>query len=355
MNKILYLSIVSLVCLLSSCEKVEFVPIVEEPVFVAGIPFATSDSTGFSAGDDLYYMYASHSEIDDEIVYSGLFGKDESCESGCAENFSIQFHQKASEESRLTEGSYEFYSVPRDGFKHSYTLATNDSNPLENGSWRVGSQTLLGESITIDSNNDTAPGDGMRLLYNIPGVLTVQFERQIIPMTVDCDIALQFSITNQGVEIEVITSAPFAQVSWSPGQISNSILVNPNILTYTARVFAGSGCTTDIAINIQDLALLDGYNVGFNQTSVGFTTPDNANNSVSISYTNEEGVFYTSSTIGQILPFRFDVSEVSDYEVNELGDPTWKINASFDCILFGENGGTRRIKNGNAIFAVSHK
>lgn len=355
MNKLFGLSVVLMVCILTSCDKVDFLPEIEEPVFVAGIPFVKSDSTGFNAGDDLYYMFASHSEIEDEIVYTGLFGKEESCESGCAENFSIQFHQKASEESRLTKGSYEFYSVPRDGYKHNYTLATNDTNPLENGSWRVGSQTLLGESITIDSNNDTAPGDGMRLLYNIPNVLTVQFERLILPMTVDCDIAVQFSTTNQGVKLEVITSSPFAQVSWSTGEINNSIILNPNISTYTARVFAGSGCTTDIAINIEDYSLLDGYNIGFNQSSIGFTTPDNANNSVSISYTNEEGVFFTSSTIGQILPFRFDVSEVSDYEVNELGDPTWKINASFDCILFGENGGTKRIKNGNAVFAVSHK
>ena len=127
-----------------------------------------------------------------------------------------------------------------------------------------------------------------------------------------------------------------------------------NIPTYTARVFAADGCATDIAINIADMNLVDGYNIGFNQKSFAFSTPDNTNNAVNISYTNEQGVFYTSSTIGQILPFKFEILEITDYEINELGDPTWQIKASFDCILFGNKGGTRRIKNGNAVFAVSH-
>jgi hypothetical protein len=337
-----------------SCEKEEFASIIEEPVFVAGVPFAKSDSVGFNAGDDLYYMYASHTEIEGEIVYSGLFGKEEICESGCAQNFGIQIHQKLSQEGKLSTGNYPFYSVPRDGYKHNYMLITDDLNPLDNTSWRVGDEFLLGESISIDSNNDTAPGDGMRLVYNLPDIFTVQFERQILPMTVDCDISVKLSTTSEGIQIDVITSSPFSQVSWSTGLISNKLIVNPNIATYTARVFGGSGCTTDIAINIQNMNLISNHNIGFNQNSFGFSTPDNPNNAVSISYTNEDGIFYTSSTIGQILPFRFDVLDISDYEVNELGDPTWKLTASFDCILFGENGGTRRIRNGKAVFAVSY-
>ena len=355
MIKKLQLLVVLCVVLLSSCEKVEFLPTIETPVFTAGIPFAKSDSVGFNAGDDLYYMYASHLEIEDEIIYSGVFGKDESCESGCAENFAIQFHQKKSEQDRLSKGKYDFYSVPRDGFKHNYSLITNDLNPLVNSSWRVGNEMLSGESITIDSNNDTAPGDGMRLIYNIPNVLTVQFEREILPFTVDCDISLNFINTDEGMKIEVVTSSPFAQISWSTGIIGKSIIVNPNVSTYTARVFAGTGCSTDIVINIAELSLLDGYGIGFNQNSFAFSTPDNSNNAVSISYTSEDGVFYTSSTIGQIIPFRFDILEITDYKVNEFGYPTWMIKANFDCILFGENGGTRRIINGNAVFAVSHQ
>ena len=345
---------VLLVLIMFSCEKEAFLSIIEEPVFVAALPFAKTDSVGFNAGDDLYYMYASHIELEDEIVYSGLFGKEEICESGCAENFAIQIHQKKFEEDKLSIGSYPFYSVPRDGYKHNYSLITNDPNPLGNTSWRVGDEFLSGDSISIDSNNDTAPGDGMRLIYNLPNVFTVQFERLILPSTVDCDIRVEFSTLNGVLQIEVITSSPFAQVSWSTGIVSDIISVNPNISTYSARVFSSSGCTTDISIHIQNMNLASNFNIGFNQNSYSFSTPDNLNNAISISYTNEEGVFYTSSTTGQILPFRFDVSEITDYEVNELGDPTWKLTAGFDCILFGENGGTRRIKNGKAVFAVSH-
>ncbi|MFT4534726.1 MAG: hypothetical protein ACJA1A_001638 [Saprospiraceae bacterium] len=346
--------LILLIVIMPSCEKEEFTSIVEEPVFIAAIPFAKTDSVGFNAGDDQYYMYASHAEIEEEIVYSGLFGKEESCESGCAENFAIQIHQKKSLEENLSTGNYPFYSVPRDGYKHNYSLITNDSDPLQNIFWRVGDEFLSGESISIDSDNDTAPGDGIKLVYNLPNTFTVQFERQILPMTVDCDITVAIAPTSEGLQIEVITSSPFSQVSWANGLIGNTIIANTNIATYTARVFGGSGCTTDIAINLQNMNLTSSYTIGFNQSSFGFSTPDNPNNAVSISYTSEDGVFYTSSTIGQILPFKFDVLDISEYEENEIGNPTWKITANFDCILFGENGGTRRIRDGQAVFAVSY-
>ena len=138
MIKKLPLLIILIVIIGTSCDKEAFLPVLEEPVFVANIPFTKTDSISFNAGDDLYYMYASHSVIEDELIYSGLFGKDESCESGCAENFAIQFHQKNDEQGVLTEGSYNFYSLPREGYKHNYSLLTNDSNPIDNAVWRVG-------------------------------------------------------------------------------------------------------------------------------------------------------------------------------------------------------------------------
>ena len=85
-----------------------------------------------------------------------------------------------------------------------------------------------------------------------------------------------------------------------------------------------------------------------------FSTPDNASRSVIIEYTDKDGAFYTSSIIGKILPFEFNINSVEDYEINELGEPTWKIDSSFDCILFGENGASKRIDGGKAIFAVSY-
>ena len=339
---------------MSSCEKEDFLSKEGDPVFVASIPFAKNDSIRFNAGDDLYYMFASHSMIEDEIIYSGLFGKEDVCTESCAENFSIKFHQKLFQESKLSEGSYQYYSIPRDGYKHNYTLLSNQNNPTQNASWRVGSEMLTGESISIDADNDAQQIDGMRLLYNVVDEFTLQFERNILPMSVDCDITLEITNTALGVQLEVVTDSPFSQVSWSTGVIGNKITVSPAVPVYTARVFTGSGCTTDITIHMESLDISQDYSIGFNQNSFGFSTPDNPNNAVTVSYTNGDGVFYTSSTVGQILPFTFDVHQVSDYDVNELGDPTWMIRASFDCILFGENGGSRRIKNGNALFAVSY-
>ena len=352
-NNLLYLLIVFLL-IASSCEKESFLSQEGDPVFVASIPFTKKDSIGFNAGDDLYYMFASHTIAEEEKIYSGLFGKQDICTDNCAENFSIKFHQKLDQESKLTKGNYQYYSFPRDGYKHNYTLISDDEDSVDNASWRVGDETLTGDSISIDAENDTEPGDGIRLLYSIPNAFTLQFERSILPMTVDCNITLEISNTAQGIQLEVVTDSPFTQVSWSTGVIGNKIVASEDLSIYTARVFAGSGCSTDITIHMANFNLTQDYAIGFNQNSFGFSSPDNPNNAITISYTDENNVFYTSSTVGQILPFRFEVLEISDYELNELGDPTWMIKARFDCILFGENGTSRRIQNGNALFAVSY-
>jgi hypothetical protein len=52
-----------------------------------------------------------------------------------------------------------------------------------------------------------------------------------------------------------------------------------------------------------------------------------------------------------ILPIEFNIKSVEIYKRNELGQPTWKIDSSFDCIIFGNNGSTKR-QRWRAIIAV---
>lgn len=340
---------------LTACEKEEFSIDKNQPVFTADIPFVTGDDLSINAGDELYYMYSSHQETETELIYTGLFGKDESCEENCGENFAIKIHQKNGSQAKLETGKYEFFSIPKEGYKHDYTLLTDDEDALEKSTWRVGNQTHFGESLSVNFDNDTAPGEGVRLIHDEPGQFVVQFDRLILPNEVECDIELKIErVVNEGIFLEIVTSSPYSFISWSTGEVGKRIEVDFSSQIYTVKVYDGSGCATDIIINFKTQNISDDYSIGFSQNSYGFATPDNADNSVSISYTDSDGVFYTSSIIGQILPFDFDVLEVSDYENNENDEPTWMIKSKFDCILFGDNGKTKRIKDGNAIFAVSY-
>lgn len=347
-----------LILTLFSCEKEEFKGDPGVPVFTADIPFLDAENFEVVAGDDLFYMFASHQELDSSTVYSGLFGKEDICEEGCAENFAIKIVEKHSASMSSTPfapGKYEYFSIPKDGYKHSFSVASDQEDVLNATRWRLGNLDHAGPNFSVNSDNDSAPQETMEMLYDVQGQFIARFERPIVPRTVDCSLELKIErVIGEGIYLVVDTESPFAFVSWSTGSIGNRLLVNFDTQTYTANIFDGSGCQTKLIVFFKSPNITEDYSVTLNQTSTVFTTPDNADRAVIIEYTAPDGTFYTSSIIGQILPFEFSIIEAEEYQVNELGDPTWKIESKFNCILFGENGETKRIVDGQATFAVSY-
>ena len=358
MKKITYTSIcfLSLIIVFSSCEKQEFVADAGTPVFMAEVPFLNEDNFEVVAGDELYYMFASHQEIDNSVVHSGLFGKEDICEESCGENFAIKIVNKESTQPSISSGNYEFYSVPKDGFKHNFEMQYSDEEALNWTTWKVRGENHIGlPSISFNSDNDSAPQEGIELLYDVPGQFIVQFERPVTPKSVDC--ALTFNLTrdvNEGIFLEFSTESPFTFVSWSNGETGQKIKIDFSVQSYSANIFDASGCQTRVIVHFKTKNILKDYSLTLNQESYMFSTPDNGDKSVIIEYTDKEGIFYTTSVLGQILPFEFNIQSVENYETNELGQPTWKIDSTFDCILFGDNGTTKRIIEGKAVFAVAY-
>ena len=356
-------SILNTICFIAvvfafvSCEKQELIGDPGIPVFTAEVPFQNEETFEVVAGDDLFYMFASHQDIESSVVHSGLFGKEDICEESCAENFAIKIVQKNTLEDNEPEvGKYDFYSIPKDGFKHDFSMASSDEEALDWTTWRIGSQSHSGQrSISFSSDNAAASQESIQLLYDVPGQFIVQLERPVLPKSVDCEVEFKINrVINEGIYLELNTESPFSFVNWSHGEIGNRIFIDFSSQIYTANLFDASGCQTMVIVNFKTQNITQDYALSMHQESYMFSTPDNSDRSVIIEYTDENGEFYTSSIIGQILPFEFNVLDVETYKTNELGEPTWKIDAEFDCILFGENGTTKRIVDGRATFAVSY-
>lgn len=342
--------------LFASCEKQEFKGNIGTPVFMAEIPFVNDDDFQVVAGDDLYYMFASHQEVENSTIHSGLFGKEDICEEDCAENFAIKIVNNEGVQESIGVGNYDFYSLPKDGFKHNFELISTDPEVLDWAVWRVGDENYFDQqSISFNSDNDAVSQDNIQLLYDVPGQFIARIERPVLPMNVNCSLSLKLTReVNEGIFLELNTGSPYTFVSWSNGENSKKIKVDFQHQNYTANVFDASGCQTKVIVHFKTKNIEKEYSLTLKQNSFMFSTPENAERSVIIEYTDGDGVFYTTSVLGQILPFDFEVVKVEEYETNELGQPTWKIDSRFDCILFGENGATKRIKDGKAVFAVSY-
>ena len=352
-NPTLY--ILSLIFLLSSCEKQEFVGDPGTPVFMAEVPFVNGESFEVVAGDELYYMFASHQDTESAVIHSGLFGKEDTCEESCAENFAIRIVQKNSVQDPISKGKYDYYSIPKDGFKHNFSVISSEENFINEATWRLRNENHPGPTLNFNSDNDSAPEEGIQLIYDIPGQLVVQFERPVLPKAVNCNLELKVNrVVNEGIFLEIETGSPYTFVNWSTGVSGNKTKIDFNTSSYSANIFDASGCQTKVVVFFKTHNITKDYSIGLNQESYMFSSPDNADQSVIIEYTNKEGEFFTSSIIGQILPFEFNIEKVEKYENNELEQPTWKIDANFDCILFNEIGVSKRIKNGKAVFAVGY-
>ena len=349
--------LVGAILFFASCEKQELVGDPGTPVFMAEVPFQNEETFEVVAGDDLFYMFASHQDVESSIVHSGLFGKEDICEEACAENFAIKIVQKHTlEGSEPLTGKYDFYSIPKDGFKHDFAMESTDNEKLDWTTWRVGNQSHTGQrSISISSDNAETSQESIQLLYDVPGQFIVQFDRPILPTALDCEVEFKVNrVVNEGIYLELSTDSPFSFVNWSNGASGHRIFIDFSTQIYTANLFDASGCQTKMIINFKTQNITQDYAITLHQESYMFSTPDNSDRSVIVEYTDGEGEFFTSSIVGQILPFEFNVLNVEEYKVNELGEPTWKLDAEFDCILFGENGSTKRILDGKAVFAVSY-
>lgn len=345
----------SIILVMTSCEKQELVGDPGTPVFMAEIPFVNEEVFEVVAGDELFYMFASQQKIESSTIYSGLFGKEDICEDECAENFAIKIVQKDGVQAPISVGKYDYYSLPKDGFKHNFSVVAPEENSLNAATWRVGSQNHIGPNFNFNTNNDSVPQDGIQLVYNVSGQFIVQFDRPVVPKAVNCNLEFKINrVVNEGIYLEIKTDSPYTFVNWSTGVSGNKTLVDFSAQSYSATIFDASGCQTKVIIFFKTQNITKDYSVSLYQESYMFSTPDNADHSVIIEYTDPEGDFYTSSVIGQILPFEFNIDRVEAYENNELGQPTWKIDAAFDCILFGNNGTTKRIIDGKAVFAVAY-
>ena len=261
----------------------------------------------------------------------------------------------AEDEGPPSIGKYDFYSVPKDGFKHDFSVHSTDEDALNSTTWILCETNETGPTFSFNSLNDSSPVEKMQMVYDIENQMVVRFERPIIPKAVECACELNVKrAVGQGLLLEVETNSPFTLVNWSTGHTGQKLLVDFSTQSYSATVFDASGCQTRLIVFFKTQNITDDYSLALNQESYMFSIPDNSDRSVIIEYTDGEGEFYTSSIIGQILPFDFEIHNVEAYENNELNDLTWKIESSFDCILFGEKGKAKRIVDGKATFAVSY-
>lgn len=363
------------ISILSGCKKDYPVASNGNPVFyfsgnIDGSPVS------LKAGVNDYYMYSSYVQDSSSNVY-GFLGdlKQTNC-TNC--NNRIQFRlndfrvslpgASVSIDSSLLSGYYPFQILGGVPILHSVNFtavpSVDSSSTPSSYLWNFGDGTT--SSIANPKHVFARPGD-----YNV--CLTINYSNS--PASSICNIvnvgvpnstfyaSIQSSVAVNTMQFTgVVTGGtPPFNYSWDFGDGNTSTLQNgthfyssANIYKVCLQVKDANGYITNSCSNISTQNFPGCItNFNFKPDTLGVSNPFAFSN-VTILWTDNSGIAYTSNNSSQPTTSYFQIISVENYIKNQNNQSTKKLHVKFKCTVYNGNN-THIIDNGDAVIAVSYK
>lgn len=356
--------------LLPSCHKTDEPQVTEpEPVFYIKADIY-SDSLDIKAGKNNYYMYSSYSlDSNDVFNFSGEF-KQTDC-SDCRNTLKISFDNykvDATPASAIDAGSFPISYIPfamPGGVPASYSVKFT---PLTSGGQPLSYLWDFGDGTT---STDASPTH----IYNITGIYEVGLNvtyasgcSSNISNPLNCGVSALacdagFILSSVDTTTVNLTSSPGGNppftYDWDFGDGSpHDNSPNPSHTYATSGVYQVCLTTTSIdsCTNTRCLNVATENpgtcSIRYSSTVTAITNPFNLSTAF-VEWTDATGKVYTSKNSGQYPSSYFKINSVEDYDNNENGAKTKKLNVSFSFVLFTQ-GDAFLVTNGEAVIAVAY-
>ncbi|MES2590047.1 MAG: PKD domain-containing protein [Bacteroidota bacterium] len=144
----------------------------------------------------------------------------------------------------------------------------------------------------------------------------------------------------------------FGDGNSSSNEIINHTYANEGAYTVSLTVTDANGLTQTRRQNVRTQNSNDCV-ARYTPTITPISNPNNFGN-VIVEWVDAAGNTYTSKNDNQALRSYFKVNSIEEYELNDNGQKTKKLNVTFSCLLF--NGTNQiEIKNATAIIAVAYE
>jgi hypothetical protein len=391
MKRLLFYKILILSVFLAGCQKIDVEPVDGTPVFSATFE-VDGISKNWQAGVDGYYMFTEfEKDANDVYVFTGRLQRD-SCSAGCGESLTIRirdFQQvlqgNPDVETALKPGDYFFKNENTDssawvfdtivfyqvGFNASASVSPTGAAVFN---WNFGGLgTAAGISPTFDFGTLDQPVPvTLNMAGNNVGCSSLQTRtvQKPTPNSTPCGVQIfvQNDSTGPGTMMTAMAegNGPYTYM-WSNGSLGQSISLPFNqqpqasvtvtdatgcSSTSSLSFFANPGtvpqyCAAAFSYDVVEVIEVDSALVFIPGDSLQFSK-------VTIEYSDATGKLYRSGEQAQAGFSFFKILSTEDYDTNENGEKTKKLNVRFACRLWDEQGNFIEIKNGEAVVAVAY-
>jgi PKD repeat protein len=371
MKRIVYILI--LLISISSCKKDELQEaIVDNPEFFIAGSVGGSD-INLVAGDNQYYMYSSFEEKNQTVPqYIGEL-KTEGCETNCTESFTLIFTgEKESAEGISGEPELRtgFKSFTNTNAGNEYVVTFNPDESFTSKAIEVEYEWEFGDGTVSQEKNPSHIYVGDNDYFDVK-------------LSVKTSKGCQSEIENR-VFIKTEATTDFVIT-----QSQRSLAFRPDVesitpLNYLWEFESGSTASTPfvdyqtdpkkgiekVCLTVTDengkqsqrcknLVLKEEYafcaaNYSFKSGSREDPKGDLQLGTVYLKYTDNTGKTYFSKPNFNNSN-EFELTSIEDYEVNELGMPTKKIEFTANTVLTSNDGGTISVENINGSIAVAYR
>lgn len=347
----------------AACKKDNIPPdVIEDPVFNANYQVTGGDTASVTAGLNGVYLFTDYEVRGQKILCKGSFADATCPRADCPGSLTFEFSTPFTDvfptDTVFHTGSFNYVNLDSGGAVVIYrgTFQVDDTSGFDSFTWYV---------------NDNTAGDGPNLVYDFSNI-------SVTPLI---DLKAQ---RNSGL-LSNITRTVSLSGATSPVQVSMKINQDTvQIYKLTTEIIpAGFDSLVINGVSVQDTvlysdALPDAYSIlvqkdiyvaratleGLNSDELPVRTPNfsftvepvsipGPPGEVTIQWVDPSGSIWRSDRNDQAPFSSFLVETSEDYEKNEKGQKTRKMNVFFVCRLFNTAGESRTI-SGSGVIAVAY-
>ncbi|MEZ4958033.1 MAG: hypothetical protein R2825_31025 [Saprospiraceae bacterium] len=391
---ILYKTLV-VILLFAACNKVDLEePTDGTPVFSADLRLENGSTLAWLAGIDSFYMYTDFQQDALGILsFSGKMQR-ENCDSACHETLTIIIRDAIPPPQSVPDinraFSLENYAYFAQNAVDTISTVTDFSldveftsdtfssglSPLLNYNWSwmgVPFSDLSLANLNLDSGtNLNSTAVTLRVDGALNGDTCASWQTQLLALEPQkrCAVYIQpnYNADSLLTYLQAFTIPPDPNVvfEWNSGQFDQFINTGPFEPFIEVSVQATgfqNGCSSSAGFVPSSGTIAPAFDCIANftydiQTDLIYDTTlvlDSFQYSaVTIIYQDESGKTFRSDWGQQNTSAFFILNKVEDYDDNEKGDPTKKLDLQFSCELWDVVGNTLKVKEGKAIWGVAY-